>query len=990
MAVPSTFRLVRAEDHVVLDVTIGNLLPFPVTPTKNQPSPAVLKAPPRSGDGTLRVRFQAQQIVEFATPATGARTIQSAPILAAPTQVVVRVPQGDPGIPLSVAGILGALARLPLQVSDSSGTRFAFPHLLALRPHQVTTRLSHVAPPVQRAGRSELWHTELVQPAPDRATPGVPVLLDHLASGSTNPGWNEVVTDDLILNALRLDRCDDLAKASQPAGGAVVPAAVNRLRMSGLGGWLDLRGTYPPDFPEYHHKVDMGRDRAQKVVETGVLYPFGHTAVSTSTTTRFFETSGGAGNPTGRAAALASVSTLAVTTPTVTFPLSATGAQHRAWPWESVTIVDAVTPAGILRDPKDVPADLLGHVRVFTVAGQPASPGTGQPPSVAKVPYAYSCVAVDRTGRTSTFSIPMIFVTGDVADDRLATLLAAQGTGFTDIALEGQPLGVAPATGPGAGSARAAAASPASAQKATTVLARKVRMRAEATGRPVVETITGRVEALERYANTGPTEVALSYAKPYLDELFTGANEQGKLFLQLAKGTAVDMAKEATAGLASVALPAGALSRELGAVSAKLDGTTQEVASRIAALARGDVDLSFLEAADLLLGFVPLDRLIPTTPTLKVADTQRITTTLEDGVATTTMFFCLPLLRDQDDKDKPLRFSYVSLSPWRRDMTAKHDTTLTIDQTTKLDTATGAVTSTTVCTITSVALQVHASEDEDDVTALVTVPFPKIVLTSKDGDKPELDVDLGPVRFGGFLAFLGVLADLVDQSGFLDPPALTVDDTGITSSFEFPIPSVAVGVFALENISFGTKLKLPFTAAPPRMSLSLAFARREDPFVVTVAALGGGGYLEIELDTGGLRSIAATIEFGARLAIDLVVAKAAVEAMGGVYGKYIRDVGIDLLAYFRIHGELEVLSLVSVSVTFTLSLQYIEQGNVLHGKGEIAVNVTVLFFSETVVVPIERTFAGQNADPTFAELMAPEGTTDPPPWDTYCLAFAAA
>ena len=92
-------------------------------------------------------------------------------------------------------------------------------------------------------------------------------------------------------------------------------------------------------------------------------------------------------------------------------------------------------------------------------------------------------------------------------------------------------------------------------------------------------------------------------------------------------------------------------------------------------------------------------------------------------------------------------------------------------------------------------------------------------------------------------------------------------------------------MFALENISFGSKLRLPFTG--DTISLTLGFARREDPFVVTVAALGGGGYLEIELATGGLESISASLEFGARLAIDLIVATASVEAMGGVYAKYV-------------------------------------------------------------------------------------------------------
>ena len=45
-----------------------------------------------------------------------------------------------------------------------------------------------------------------------------------------------------------------------------------------------------------------------------------------------------------------------------------------------------------------------------------------------------------------------------------------------------------------------------------------------------------------------------------------------------------------------------------------------------------------------------------------------------------------------------------------------------------------------------------------------------------------------------------------------------------------------------------------------------------------------------------------------------------------------------------------------------------------------------------VGTPVHRQFAGANADPTFAELMAPEDWPDgqPLPWDRYCTAFAAA
>lgn len=109
MTVPETFRLIRAEDHVVLDVVVTDLVPVAVVPTRDQPSPFVLRTPPSppappNQVGTLRVRFPAQQLVEYATPFGGTRTIQPKPILTSRTEVVVKVPAGDPGIPLSVAG----------------------------------------------------------------------------------------------------------------------------------------------------------------------------------------------------------------------------------------------------------------------------------------------------------------------------------------------------------------------------------------------------------------------------------------------------------------------------------------------------------------------------------------------------------------------------------------------------------------------------------------------------------------------------------------------------------------------------------------------------------------------------------------------------------------------------------------------------------------------------------------------------------------------
>lgn len=985
MAVPSSFLLVRAADHVVLEVSIAGLKPVGVTPTRVQPSPFVLQRAVESVPGQLRVRFPAQQIVEYATPVTGDREVQPLPIFTPRTDVMVLVPKNDPGVPLSVAGILEALSRLPLHVAGGA-TRFALPHRLVLTPHATDVVLRHLNRPAVRADRAELWHSSLQPVTEDPAEPGVPVLLDDLVpSPSPIAGWASVVDDAKIRNALTFANCASLAKQSQPSidpndPHPAVPGRLHALVLSSLGAWLDLRGSWP-GFPEYQHRIAMGRDTAQRKQQTGRLYPFGHAAILVSDTTRDFETAGAAGSPTGRAAALSTVSSIIVTQPEVGYPLSAGDPTHAGWPYENVTILDRATPEG-----DDEPAPGNAKVRVLKVPGQP----TGNPPTIAKVPYGFTCVGVDRTGQRTQFTLPMLFVPSDVPDSpELAALYAALSTDFNRIELGGQPLGVAPEVD---ATTTLAAAVP---ERATTVLASRLGVRVDELGRPKMDFVKGRVNALERYAATGPVERTLHYAAPYLDNLFTGANETGQVFLQLGDQVAVDLGKKSTASLATVGLPVAALSREFGAL-AGAESEEIDLDTQIVDLAKGKIDFGFLDALNLLFGVVPLKSLIPREPKLDLGSNQKITTTMVNGVATTELLLDVPLLRTAAGGDQPLRDGFVGLAPYRRNPGDEHDTRLLVHQTTTLDTATGVTSSTSVCKISSIELQLFAKkepphpEDEpdpaDDGSPLVAVRFAELTFTSTDGDKPEVDVDLGPVRFGGFLSFLGVLADLIDNQGFRDPPALAVDDSGVRSSFELPIPSVAVGVFSLENITFGAGLRLPFTDDP--LTLDVSFATRDNPFCVTVAALGGAGYLEIGLSTAGLERIAGSLEFGARLSIDLFVARASVEAMGGVYASYVKGKGIDVVAFFRIQGELDVLGLVSVSVTFTLSLTYKSQGNELSGKGEIAVNVTVAFFSETVVVPFERRFAGRNADPTFAELMAPEG--EPLPWDDYCRAFAAA
>ena len=99
--------------------------------------------------------------------------------------------------------------------------------------------------------------------------------------------------------------------------------------------------------------------------------------------------------------------------------------------------------------------------------------------------------------------------------------------------------------------------------------------------------------------------------------------------------------------------------------------------------------------------------------------------------------------------------------------------------------------------------------------------------------------------------------------------------------------------------------------------------------------------------------------------------------------------------YFRIRGEVDVLGLISASITLELSLTYEFDTGKLVGRASLTIEVEILFFSFSVEVSCERRLAGSNGDPTFAEILGipPDGTplaTVPPEWSDYCAAFAGA
>lgn len=275
---------------------------------------------------------------------------------------------------------------------------------------------------------------------------------------------------------------------------------------------------------------------------------------------------------------------------------------------------------------------------------------------------------------------------------------------------------------------------------------------------------------------------------------------------------------------------------------------------------------------------------------------------------------------------------------------------------------------------------------DGDEPYLIYVDFNEIKFAVEAGKKADVSVKMGDpcIKFGGPLSFINEINKLIPSNGFSDPPYLDVSLTGIKCGYTLALPNIQLGAFTLSNISMGAEVNLPFTGGP--LTVGFRFCERQQPFTLTVSCLGGGGFFGLELDLNGIRQIEAALEFGAAVSINLGVASGSVSVMAGIYFKMTMESGhnsTQLTGYVRINGSVSVLGLITASLELYLALTYLIDQGKAYGEASLKIKVEVLFFSTTVTVHTQRTFAGNGSDPNF-QMAVTEGD-----WQDYCGAFAA-
>jgi|GEM_PF-1743270 len=298
---------------------------------------------------------------------------------------------------------------------------------------------------------------------------------------------------------------------------------------------------------------------------------------------------------------------------------------------------------------------------------------------------------------------------------------------------------------------------------------------------------------------------------------------------------------------------------------------------------------------------------------------------------------------------------------------------------------------------------------------IIQIIFTGITFTAKSGAKPDIAVPTVQVVPQGDLQFVYDLMKIIPSSGFSDPPFLDITEDGLATGFNFDLPALTLGMFSLDNISFGAKVTMPWIGSSPAQ-VNFNFCTRENPFHLTVCMCGGGGYFGITLGLDGLDMLEAGLEFGADLSLNFGIASGTVSVMAGIYFKMDNgsdqssdsssdqssDDGSDpssdtslqtspgtkvqttkLGGYVHIHGDVEVGGgIVSVSIDVSITLGYENDGGTSYATGEASLSISVhlVFFSISASVDVQRKFGG--SDPDFRDQVPLDK------WAEYWGAFA--
>ena len=922
--------LVRPRDLLVLDIEVDGLLLDPGPPPR-------LVRDPIAQPALLIVHFPPQAFLEEARP-TGSPSILDNPFAlararaAGASRLVFRLPADRDAIPYTTEALLAWDTFELVTGQAATASRIELPFRLPFDPGDAA---DWIPAPLELDDPVPIWR---VRQQPHAG--GARTLLGpftHRANAGESPAW--------IASVDERQRSEIAALTELPGS---TPVSSRAMELSALGAWFDLAGDWDPPAPlrveSWRHRATMGREQSVVVVERGMLAPFGHRASFVTFTHREYLPQQDLGPD--KAAMLVQEQFVIVREPSRSyagFPIQ----DQRNLPFRQVEIRTYSTPPLMRVEETDLFWPQLPGL--FAVGGSPV--------------FRFDLTATDWNGQRSSFSMPLLFV----GNNR---------TNQTEIQnrYDAGPYGANPATWPeqrgpgliGQPVAYVAATPDGEVTLPTQRMDFALVFPLDADGRtkPALRFAEVRLRALDQLTGYGPLPRVKYNREVYLAEGPEGAN-LGQVVLDVippATGSAPALAlrSDQAGGLGAPKLDIAAISRSLGPVGAANGGVTavarQQFPGGIASY------IADVLGQTKLLGVLDLKELIIDSGAATIDQIPKAVTIEKNGRLETS-FSWKGALKPAAQLDLSVKLTSDPPNPGAIPAAPEIDVH-------------GTITNLDLLLIPNVA-------------EVMKLHFDRIEFESRSNQKQQVRVEIA----SDGITFLGPLSFLTEIKRFLGdslglPPGVDVSPQGLRISYSLALPTIGVGIFMLQNVAISAELALPFAPAGANdpMRFRFAFCSRQQPFLLTVSALGGGGFVALEITPDGLALLEISLEFGAAVALNLGIASGSVSVMAGIYFRLElagppEKKGVSLTGFVRVNGSLEVLGIITISVEFYLGLTWKDPK--AWGIARLTVEVEIAFFSKSVSLEVERQFAGTATDPTFADLM------DYGAWSTYRGAFIA-
>jgi hypothetical protein len=893
--------------------------------------------------------------------------------------------------------------------------------------------------PAPDAATSPLWHARLG--AQQGRSDGSGLFVNERSGLQKNaraiwtydtPGSGSAFADEALTATNREDIVYETGQTNL-SGTAI---AVDHLILSPLGAWADLRSVWPLGVPPAGHSlsawtqlISQGRDQYIRAVTVGYLLPWGHVASVVEVAERRFS------SDAGNTAYLSTKKYIVVGEVTRTYMQQPNGTPMlRDAVLTQVDLLTQITPAidqatGVIT----VPGDGTGPAFVPYVNGQPFlfharvydNDQLAQPPRKTADTYL-AAIFVDASSSDALITAALnAFNTGSTTaataqvaphTDPLPTgsLVPGQISTLSTAVLNGQKLALA--TSKVLGDTTHAISN--LSMQASSLIPSGVPWNLAASISnfyPSLNQALVTLPAVGLLTSAAASNVAVSYLPQYLNPLTDGSNPVDA-YMGLASPVAAALSGAKANGLVAPSLAISGLSRTFGALTGDPGNPTAPLAGLLAGALN---PASFFPSDAKLLNLIPFTDLVGAVEGLTSFDTTHIPQVKVDTSDPTKIVATMNWL---PTLSWPPQTSTTGLTTGGATVASQQNTwnvpggfvsltlngnlagsiTLSSTITTPVTPGplpgpvpapipAGAPVSTMVATVNNFSL---------NVLDLVQINFDTLTFTSTTGKKPTVKVGLSATPFvlTGQIDFLQVLFDAIEAL-FDSGPAISVDDAAITLSFEFAVPDVGMGIFDLSGIAIGVDVILSLSTDP--VEFHFHYAGPDNPFDLAVDLLGGGGYFLVDASDLLNTAITLSAQAGASVSLDLGVASGSVSIMLGAFFQSSSTSGQGPLlgGYVRADGQLNILDLITLHVSFYLGVTYAPEAGILWGECTVTVEVSVLFFHQSVSLSLRKQFPVKLPSVPLLEHARPLDATPPWPiprdqimspadWTTYTQAFA--